>query len=409
MEAQPIVLILGAGQREYREYMFDKLSRRYRLVLISPDPLTWESKYVIDHVEIDPSDSERIIAAAEELARERELAGVLTYYEPCVELAARIGRNLGLPHCLPVAARRCRDKLATRRALREAGVPSAAYAMAESDTEARQAAEDIGYPVIVKPRSLSASFGVTMVVTPDQLDAALATVRSSVPTEPWYHYPGILVEEYLDGPEISIDSVVHNGAVTPVVYARKVLGFAPNFVEVGHIVADAAHIVDDPDTIVSVLVAAHRALQIDHGVTHSEIRLTATGPRIIEINGRAGGGLIPQLGELATGVDLATASGDIAVGRKPHLTPTLDRVAGVRFFYPPRAGEVVGCGLPAAFENSDWVHQITWMFRPGMRVGAEQGRLYVDRLGFGVVTTSSVEECVARMDELSLSMVAQMR
>ena len=141
MPARQALLILSAGQREYREYMLERLKRRYRLVLLSPWPVSWEQEHISDQELIDPADTRQIIAAAERMAARHSIAGVLTYYEPCVELAATIGQHLRLPHCPVEAARRCRDKYATRQALQKGNVPSARFALVSSEQEALRIGE----------------------------------------------------------------------------------------------------------------------------------------------------------------------------------------------------------------------------------------------------------------------------
>ncbi|UJW29919.1 ATP-grasp domain-containing protein [Saccharothrix sp. AJ9571] len=401
MAERPTLLVLVGGQREYREYMLMRLSARYRLTLLSPWPVTWEKRYIADHALIEPDEPERIFAAASRIAERHSVSGVLTYYEPCVVLASEVAQRLGLPQCPPEAARRCRDKYATRAALAEAGVPSARFAHITSTEQGLKAAAEIGYPVVVKPRSLSASFGVSLAADPGELDLAIGRAQANHLTEPWEHQAGIMVEKYLDGPEISVDSVVTGGVVTPLVYAKKLSGFPPAFEELGHVVAAPELIVSDPDAVRELLVQAHAALGIDNAVTHTEVRLTSSGPRIVEVNGRSGGDLIPQLAELATGVDIALASGDVAAGRTPELAATHSGVAGVRFFYPGGPGTVVSVGWRAGFGEPEWLRDTAWLLEPGAEVHAQPGRLYLDRFGYGVATARSVEDCVSRLETLA--------
>lgn len=397
----PVILVLGSGQREYREYMLKRISERYGVVVFSGEAPTWEQEYIVDHTVIDPRDSPAIVEAARLLARRCYVVGVLTYHEPCVELAAIIGAMLGVPHCRRDAARRCRDKHAARDALRRAGVPSARSRLVRTRAEAEQAAESIGYPVVVKPRGLSASFGVSMAATPADLGPAFDTAQHCTLPEPWAHERGVVVEEYLDGPEISIDSVVVAGHVVPLIYARKLLAFPPYFEEVGHIVAPKEALVDDPGWVDSVLVGAHRGLGIDNAATHTEIRLTDDGPRVVEVNGRSGGDLIPYLGALAMGIDLPLAIADIAAGVDPDLSTSASGVAGIRFFYPSAGGRVGGTTLAAEVADQPWLVQLTALVPPGTEVWPVPGSLYHARVAFAVVTAATVEECAARLDRVA--------
>jgi biotin carboxylase len=142
------------------------------------------------------------------------------------------------------------------------------------------------------------------------------------------------VEEYLDGPEISIDSVVHYGKVHPLVLARKQTGLFPYFEETGHCVTADDPLLSDV-ALLDQLQAIHDAISVDQLVTHTEFRLTPDGPRLVEINPRLGGDFIPKLGYLASGINLPLVGAMIAAGDATELiSPIQNRTAGVRFLYP---------------------------------------------------------------------------
>jgi hypothetical protein len=103
-------------------------------------------------------------------------------------------------------------------------------------------------------------------------------------------------------------------------------------VEVGHTVHAGDPLRDDPE-LLALLGDTHKALGFTDGVTHTEIKLSPTGPKVIEVNGRLGGGMIPYLGLLATGVDTGLAAADVACGREPRVGPDRAKVAGIRFSF----------------------------------------------------------------------------
>jgi carbamoylphosphate synthase large subunit len=408
-ELPPVLVVLSAGQSEYRESMVARIAGRYRLTLVSPEPVTWEKPYIIDHVVVDPADSAGFVSAALRFARTYPVIGVFTHDEWCVEKAAAIGAALGVAQVSPAAAARCRDKWACRETFRMANVPSARSELVSDVARAQEAADRIGYPVVVKPRALSASFAVRRAADPDQVAEAFQRAWASHPKRAWEHVPGVLVEEYLDGDEISVDSAAYSGHVETVVYARKLLGYPPYFEEVGHIVAAPEVLVPDPSVVAEVVRAAHKALGIDNAVTHTEIRLTEQGPRIVEVNARLGGGLIPELGLAARGIDLAAATADIAAGRGACLRPTKELVAGIRFFYADSAGTVVSRELDPDLPIAPWIRSLTWLLKPGARVIPEPGRRYFARAGFAIVTAESVPECEERMRTLAEHAVIRIR
>ncbi|WP_323754937.1 hypothetical protein [Streptomyces albidoflavus] len=112
------------------------------------------------------------------------------------------------------------------------------------------------------------------------------------------------------------------------------------------------------------VTAAHTALGVEAGVTHAEIRLTSRGPRLVELNGRLGGDLIPYAGQLATGVDLVRAAAAVALRERPDLTPTRALTTEVRFLYPPHDGRVAAVSVGRAAELPGVAHAAT-LVAPG--------------------------------------------
>ncbi|MFC9325569.1 ATP-grasp domain-containing protein [Kitasatospora sp. NPDC057015] len=336
----PVLLLVGSGYRPYREYILAAVSRHYRLWLLDPSEATWQLPYCAGATRVDTRDAEAVHRAALAVVDSLPVAGVFTYDETQVVSCARLARDLGLPGSPPETIEACRDKAATRAVLTAAGVPQPASITVTTAEEALAAAERIGYPVIVKARALAGSFGVVRADRPEDVTGAFAAADGADFANLPRHPANVLVEEFLTGPEISIDAVIHDGEVIPTVLARKRLGLEPYFEETGHDV-DA----DDPlladEELLGQLRQIHRALGFVHGATHSEFKLTPRGPRLVEVNARLGGDLIPYLGLLATGVDPTVAAADVAAGRAPATAPKFRRAAGIRFLLPEGPCETV--------------------------------------------------------------------
>jgi biotin carboxylase len=271
--------------------------------------------------------------------------GICTYDEAFVIAAAGVAARLGLPGLTVTGAERCRDKHLTRAVLTGCGLPQPRYALAGTLSEAAAAAARIGFPVVLKPRGMGASAGVVKVGQASELAEAFTVAARASHAGPPAFEEGLLVEEMVQGPEISVDGVVSSGEYRPFCLARKHLGPAPYFEEIGHIVSAADPLLKDA-CLNRVLAQAHRALGLDYGITHTEVRMTARGPVIIEVNGRLGGDMIPYLGQLATGVDPGQVAADAALGARPRLEPSRHQVAGIRFLYPPEDCRVMEISLP---------------------------------------------------------------
>jgi hypothetical protein len=102
-------------------------------------------------------------------------------------------------------------------------------------------------------------------------------------------------------------------------------------------------------------------------MTHTEIRLTADGPRIVEVNGRLGGDFIPYLGWLATGVDPALVAAAVAVDVEVDLSPRRQAAAAVRFLYPSQDLTLGGVEVDVdALPTGTW--EVTVLAEPGGRL-----------------------------------------
>jgi biotin carboxylase len=347
-----VVLLIGSGRRDYREYLIRGLAARTPLWLVDEEPATWQTGYLAGSsvvAMIDPArfvpDEQGLLDAAAEVGKERSVLGICTYDEGLVIATAVVAERLGLPGLTMAGAENCRDKHLTRTALTAAGLPQPRFMLVSTAAEAAEAAERIGYPVVVKPRGMGASAGVVRVNEPAGLAEAFGiTARASHAGPPSFEQ-GVLVEEMVTGPEISIDAVVAAGEYRSFCIARKQLGPAPCFEEVGHVV-DARDPLTTDAGLHEMLTRAHRVLGLADGITHTEVRLTGRGPVIIEVNGRLGGDLIPYLGKLATGVDPGQVAADVARGVRPDLRQDRSQVTGVRFLYPPQDCRIAAISLP---------------------------------------------------------------
>jgi biotin carboxylase len=400
---RPHVIVVGSGGRPYREYSFVTLARRYRVPAVLPSEPTWQHSYISDSTVADLADPDAIAAAVSALAGERADIGLLTWDETVLEATAQAAEKLGLPHMSARAAARCRDKYATRTLLERAGLASVRHRLVTSAQEAVRSAESFGYPVVVKPRALAGSLGVVRADDAAAVRRAFALAESSRFADlPTGH--GVLVEEYLDGPEISVDSVVFEGQVDCVHVARKRLGFHPYFEEVGHLVTEWSH---EPwaRPVRELVVQAHRALGVTHGVTHAEIRLTREGPRLVELNGRLGGDLIPFISAMATGVDLVAAAAELALGRRPAVAATRSRAAEVRFVYPPHDCVVGSVDVDRAALVPGIAHTAV-LAEPGSRLLLPP-RQPIPRLA-ALVAVGDERDCARALDEAEHAVIAHL-
>ncbi|MFI6984321.1 ATP-grasp domain-containing protein [Embleya sp. NPDC050154] len=306
-------------------------------------------------VTAETNDTAELPSLAERLHEVFGFDGVVSACDYYLPGTARIAARLGLPAPDPVAVEAACRKDLTRMRLAEAGVPGPRFALCREREQTRAAAREIGYPVVVKPVDLCAGMLVRKVH--DDAEAAhahRASVDFPVNARGQERVPVVLVEEFLTGPEVSVETVTFDGHTHVVGVTDKSLGGAPWFVETGHMFPAAV----DPDlarAAADTAVRAVEALGLDHVVAHTEIKLTPDGPRVVEVNPRPAGNRITELVRHVTGVDLVAACVDVALGRRPDLAerPTGMRSAAIGLLLPnerdlPAGGEGTLVGIDGA-------------------------------------------------------------
>lgn len=373
------ILILGSGRDVYREHLLASVSVEHDVVLAQAAVATWQSRHVTSLHRITPGD----LPAVLQLARDESVDAVLTWTDSWIQTAAAASSALRLPgHPVP-SARACRDKHRMRQVWAAAGVPSARSVLVTEETQACQAAAGIGYPVVVKPRVGAGGAGVSLARDPAELARAYAAAAAVGHRE--HALAGVLVEEYLDGPQFSVEAVlVRSGRFHPVAVGTRRTGL-PGFAAASRLVS-GAHQVEQLASVRRAVEAAHAALGLCEGATHAEVRLTERGPRMVGLNARLGGDLISRLVPLATGIDLGAAAVDAALGDQPRLTHTRRRSAGIVFRYPDTAGEAPRPGLPLP----DGVEAV-WTAPEAAGTGG--------RLGHAIVVADCDATCQDRLDQ----------
>ncbi|MFG3289821.1 acetyl-CoA carboxylase biotin carboxylase subunit family protein [Streptomyces sp. NPDC048179] len=382
---RPLLIVVGGTDPVYRGYCVEQAATAYPIGLIDTKPPTWQQDLVVDHEVADTHDPAAVVAAGLALAERHPIAGVVTWDEYALVPTAELVARLGLPGNTVASMNACRDKATSRRRFAEHNVPSATSTRVDALAQATAAAHRTGFPVVLKPASHAASIGVIRVDRPEELPAAWEFTAAGA-GEQGPEGSGVLVEEYLSGPEISVECVTQNGVTTALAVTRKEVAFPPYFEEVGHTVSAGDPLLPE---VAPIAVQAAQALGVTDGVQHVEMRLTASGPRIIEVNSRIGGDLIGKLVRLATGLDLPRIAADVACGTVPDLTPTTHTTAAIKIFYPPATGTLSARHLTVESDDS-WLHQTAWLRAIGDQVALPpEGNLDAARVGFFIVTADS--------------------
>lgn len=309
-------------------------------VLLTNNPSRYAGLGESDVLACDTSSTAALRAAIKDRFRREELVGLTSTSDFYVATAAELADWLGMPRNPVDAMRVCRDKSLLRERLAAEDVTQPRFAVARQVGEVRTAVAAVGLPCVVKPVDDSASNAVLLCHTEDQaLRHAAGILSTTVNVRGLPTAGAVLVEEYLSGPELSVELFSVDGVTEVVGITDKSVTSPPYFVEYRHVFparlqeATAA-------AVIRTALAAVEAAGVTLGATHTEVKLTPRGVAVIEINPRLAGGMIPALVEHATGVDLLEQQLRATAGLPVSLTPTRRRHAGVQFRLAerPRSG-----------------------------------------------------------------------
>jgi biotin carboxylase len=244
--------------------------------------------------------------------------GILALADTLLLWSAELAQRLELPFIAPEVARRLTDKHAQRTALRDAGLPVPGFWRIPDAADAEGwavLAREATFPALLKPRQGEGSREVTAVHSLAELRSLLAASAQAAGSEP----AQLVLEEYLrdrsgGGPfasYVSVESLVCAGRISHLAITGR-FPLAEPFRETGFFIPSALD-PEDQRAVLEVASAAVGALGVSIGCLHTEIKLTPDGPRVIEINGRIGGGVPEMLGH-ATGVELLPLAMRLALG-----------------------------------------------------------------------------------------------
>ena len=347
----------------------------FRPILLSDNPARYSyvSQDGLDTLEVDTRDEWTLLDACRRLVPGAGLAGVTSSSEYFVSTAASVARHLGLAGPSPVAVRACRDKFKQRRRLEKAGVPMPAFRRATSIKTAVHAARELALPVIVKPVSGSGSVGVKLCLSLEEVGAHAVQLLNQRHNERGAPVARrILVESVVLGPEYSVETF----DLQVIGITQKHLGPLPDFVEIGHDYPAQL----SPTTkkeIEDITQQSLVALGLGWGPAHIELRVSKSGPQIIEVNPRLAGGYIPELVRLSCGIDLISETIVRVVGEQPELRRSGHEHTSIRFILSPEDGTLVGVeGLDQA-QSVPGIMEVKLYSQPGAEIRRQIGRAHV--------------------------------
>ncbi|GAA4252874.1 ATP-grasp domain-containing protein [Dactylosporangium darangshiense] len=300
--------------------------------------------------------------------------GVLTFSESGVVAVAAVAAALGLPSIGVEAAVTSRNKLLMRRAHERGGAAHPGFRHVPDVDAALRAAEEFGYPVILKPTLGAASNFVFRIDDAEQLRTRYAQAQEGIAGMSWYTMEaegldlgphGLLVESFLDGHEHLIEALVWDDEVYLGSIVDRVTIEGDTFDDDVHH-APTALTPQQVADVHAVVAAGVRAQGLRRSALHAEVRFHEGRPFLLEIAVRPGGGGLDHMARLSAGYDPIRAVMDVARGEKPdvrHFTPTEVHTAAMCII--SAAGTVESVGVPPEVAEAPSLFYLKIMARPG--------------------------------------------
>jgi len=388
------VLFVGAG-RHQRAAIVRARELGFRVAAVDRNPDAPGLREADVAETVDFSDVPAVIEASRRIAPD----GVLTISaDRAVPVVAAIAEALELLGIGTRTAHLLTHKVAMRLRLAEAGVPQPRFAAARTLREGRLAAEEVGYPSVLKPADSGGQRGVFRLESLDDLDAHLHAALSESPTGE------AIVEEFVDGTEMNGIAIARRGDVLPLTLSDRLrppgIGFGVGWIHL----YPASIYGDQLEAAERTMVRSVRALGLRDGIAFPQLIATADGGvRVVEVAARIPGGQMGDLVRHAVGVDLVEVALRQAVGDEipdELVRPKFTQPLAIRFFTaqpgPLPTGKVRRVGSLEKVRAFPGVVQADSYIVPGETI--RPVRLDGDRRGYVIAVGETSIEALERAE-----------
>ena len=356
------------------------------------DPNAVGLKYADKAIVVNITSEEDVL----KVARKEHIDGVI---HPCSEVSmnvmGRLNDELGLSGISREQAIRATNKHLMREAFEKGNAPSPKSMLTENAEDAWiHLQNDFSSDGILKPSRNSGSRGIAKVsLGMDKndfikaYDIALNESRDK----------SVLIEQFIEGPEFSIEIIVWNGIVNVLTVTDKKTTGAPHFVELGHN-QPSCFSAEDVETLKMAAIAGVKALGVSNCACHAEAKLMDGKAYLMEIGARLGGDFIStELTHLSTGIDMVAAAINVALGIEPDLNPKEDPKGVCIRYFCPKPGKLVSISNTEILNNP---HVYLWKIYRKVGDIIPEVTSSLCRSGHVIVTEETPQKAIALAENL---------
>ncbi|MET4022088.1 ATP-grasp domain-containing protein [Bradyrhizobium sp. S3.2.12] len=365
MPKKALILLEGASNGQLYVQAANRLGLRPVTLSTDPGQYQYLASGGWDAIRVDTGNLDATVTECLRQSSICGIAGITSARESAYAAVGKLCQHFNLPGPQPAAIELCCDKFLQRQLLEENSIPIPGYRLAANAAEVERSAEELGFPVIVKPAVGIASVGVRLCRDPGELaqhaDYLLGERKIRLSS------PRILVEEFAQGPHYSIEIM---GSEVIAIGAAD-FGRPPHFV-CREYIYPAVVKEEDYERIVDVSQKCLRALNLSWGPKNIDLRLTERGPVVIEVNPRLAGTPNSQLIKFAYGIDPISEHIKLAIGTQCNLHRSSSNTAAARILIADRDGTFEFTGgdsrakaIPGVTEVKLYIERTTQILRKG--------------------------------------------
>lgn len=385
------IMILGASILQLPAIMKAKeMGLQVIAVDMDPHAIGFNEKNIICEV-ISTIDEDKIL----ECAKRHNIDGIATI---CTDLpiraVARVAKELGLPGISEEAAYMCTNKGAMRKRLKEYGVPVPEYYNVVTKEEYLEAISRFEEKCVVKAVDNSGSRGIQLIY---DITDQKSVVEAFYYCKKFSHSGELVVEEFMEGPEVCVETLNVEGTCYPIQITDQLAKQPPYFTDAGYSQPTLLN-EETKKEIKKVAIAANMALENFNGSSCTEMIITKTGPKIVEVGARlAGDCMTTHLVPLSTGVDMVKAVINIALGEPVDFIPKYKKGSCIRYYMKPIVGKIKAFEGIEVAKAVEGIQQVTIVKKIGDMAVELRGSS--DRIGFVIAQMNSPEEAIAQCEK----------
>lgn len=341
------------------------------------------------------------IKAVISAAKRHRIDGIMTLATDMpMRTVAAVAKEMNLIGIDEETALKATNKAEMRKALQLNNVPIPKFYVVSNKDEYKEVVKQFNIPFIVKPADSSGSRGIFEVKDIHNDDLIIEAYDYC---HPFSKVGDVVVEEYMEGPEVSVETLTVNGECHVIQITDKLTTGAPHYVEMGH--SQPTMLSNEiAEQISKVAKAANKAIGIKNGPSHTEIIVTKEGPKIVELGARLGGdNITTHLVPLSTGVNMVECCIKIALGEIPDIKKKWNKGSAIRYF-EQHAGVIDSIEGVDKAEEIDGVQQISIVHGVGEEVTEINSS--GERMGFVIAqdvdVDAAIKDCLAALTKINV-------